>query len=300
MTFADIAFEHHVVGDGRGGRIPTPDPVTQAVVDALGEGFEPRDGDIMAVTYPKAGTAWIRQIVHLLTSGGEQGDSTIETYVPYLEGTDLAGIDDPVAHVARLRDRPAPRVFATHLPFELLPGVSAGRARFVYLARHPKDCAISFFHFITRRAGPEAVGPWPQFLEQYLDGRVHYGSVFDHMLRWWEAARARENILFLTYAGLQRDLPAAVRRVADFAGIDASDALVEAVVAQSRFSAMKRNPRALPARISSDHLRRGTTGDWRSTFTPDQSAAFDARCRQAWAGSKLLQLFGIPGAERSR
>jgi hypothetical protein len=35
------------------------------------------------------------------------------------------------------------------------------------------------------------------------------------------------------------------------------------------------------------HTRKGTVGDWRSHFTPDQLVAFDELCARTFAGSGL-------------
>ena len=69
------------------------------------------------------------------------------------------------------------RVFFTHLPLELLPeSALSGGCRVVYVARNPKDNAVSFYHFhrMTRFLGLQHNMPWNEFFALYFHGSCKF------------------------------------------------------------------------------------------------------------------------------
>jgi hypothetical protein len=65
------------------------------------------------------------------------------------------------------------RVFFTHLPLELLPKSALnGDCRIVYVARNPKDNAVSFYHYhrMTRFLGLQHNLSWDEFFALYMAG----------------------------------------------------------------------------------------------------------------------------------
>lgn len=65
------------------------------------------------------------------------------------------------------------RIFFTHLPLELLPKSALnGDCRIVYVARNPKDNAVSFYHYhrMTRFLGLQHNLPWNDFFALYMAG----------------------------------------------------------------------------------------------------------------------------------
>lgn len=58
-------------------------------------------------------------------------------------------------------------------------------------------------------------GNWDEFLEFFIKGNAYYGSWYDHVAEWW-THRNDENVLFLWYEDLLRDLSGSVRKIAAF------------------------------------------------------------------------------------
>lgn len=46
----------------------------------------------------------------------------------------------------QLKDAPSPRFVKTHLPLSLLPPTLLDTAKVIYVARDPRDVAVSFYH----------------------------------------------------------------------------------------------------------------------------------------------------------
>jgi len=248
------------------------------------EGFAFRPGDIVISTPPKCGTTWTQYIVYLLLHGGEPlpAGRKIEDVFPHLEEV---GADA----VAALR---APRLIKTHLSLERTPWNDA--ARYIYVARNPFDCAVSFYHH-TRgfvKHYDFAEGTWDTFFECFLRGEVDFGDYFDNLMSWWPSRNAA-NVLWLTYEDMLADTPSAVRAIGRFVGGAAAAAAhdagtLERVVGASSFASMSREQRrwssARPADMP-EFVRKGVVGDWQNHFSREQAARLAAKLRERTAGT---------------
>lgn len=259
-----------------------PEWTPDNLIRRLGE-YDERDDDIIVVTYPKAGTTWVLQILHLLQNGGEQGGVPLDRAVGWLERDD----------VGCLRAMPGPRLIKTHLPLRLLP---FGKAKYVYVGRNPKDLAVSYFHHARAKEDFGYVGSWDDFLKLFLDGQVEGGDWWEHTLEGLVSARAAASqFIFLWYEEMRGDPHAAIRRIADFAGIEASDELVTTVVDRSTLQYM-RGSRLTNVKWTKErrgeapHLRCGAVGEWDVFFSECQEQLLEAK----WASVAAAEGIVIP------
>jgi hypothetical protein len=277
-------YAHTLADDGRGGTIMLPPFVPAENLGLLARELEVREDDVFVVTYPKAGTTWMEQVVLLLVNDGEQGDLVLGTAVPWVETLPQrpGGLH---GFVGSMKGR---RLFNSHLPHHLMPGVGVGK--FVAVVRDPRDVAVSFYHH--DRSKNDYDGTWDQYFERFVTGRVHFGRVFEHFRDWIAASKSDQHILLVTYEDMKADLRAVAERVAEFIGVDASPALLDAVVTGSTFDAMANNPKTnlswVPQREGvPGHYRKGVVGDWRTHFSEGQRARFDAVCDEVLGGSGM-------------
>jgi hypothetical protein len=247
-----------------------------------GQRYRAAPGDIFVATYPKCGTTWMQYIVYLLLNRAEplRAGERLDAVFPHLEEVG----EDAV------RALPEPRLIKTHLSFERTPW-HAG-ARYIYVARNPFDCAVSFYHH-TRgfvRHYDFADGTFDEFFECFVRGEVDFGDYFDNLMSWLPRA-SDPNVLFLTYERMLADPPAAVAAVGAFltgaaARVAAEPALVARIVAASSFDSMSRDQRRWsserPANMP-EFVRKGVVGDWTQQFSREQAqrlaAKFDERTR---------------------
>uniref|UniRef100_A0A8C3H633 Sulfotransferase n=1 Tax=Chrysemys picta bellii TaxID=8478 RepID=A0A8C3H633_CHRPI len=170
--------------------------------------------------------------------------------------------------------RPSPRLFSTHLPYYLAPRDMRNKgAKVIYVARNPKDVAVSYFHFSKHAFIFEKVPDFNILMERFLSGKVLASSWFDH-IRGWFTHRADYNILFLTYEEMKKDLRSAVLKICDFLGKRLTEKELDVVVEKATFNNMKSDPRS-NYEDKTCILKKGTVGDWKNIMTVAQSEKFN-------------------------
>jgi hypothetical protein len=272
---------------GDGVRMPMGFPIESY---ESGQRYAAAAGDVFVASYPKCGTTWTQYIIYLLLNDGrplEAGQRLDESF-PHLEEVGEE----------RVRALPQPRLIKTHLPFERTPWNAL--ARYVYVARNPFDCAVSFYHH-TRGFVQHydfAAGSWDTYFECFVRGEVDFGDYFDHLLSWWPR-RADANVLWLTYERMLEAPAQAVVAIARFLGGRAGElardpSRVAGVVRDSNFVAMRRDQSRWSSRRPADmpaFVRKGVVGDWSSHFSKEQRQRLAAKLRQRTAGTGIESLW---------
>ena len=284
-------YKANVVRDGKGGTINFPFMITQADMDLIEKEFVLKDDDVLVVTFPRSGTTWTEQMVHLLFNQGEQGDKRLTDAVPWLETLPHR----PNGMAATLKAMHGRRLFTSHLPLPLMPRQKDSTAKYVYVARNPKDVAISFYFHDQSKGGYE--GTWEEHFQLFMNGELTFGSYFDHVLPWWEASKTDPNILFLKYEDMKQHHAERVAQIASFLDLQAEPQLINRVVALSSFQSMSTgqstNFEWIPQRAGvPSHFRKGDIGDWRNHFTEEQNRRLDAVFMEKVSGTGLSFDFG--------
>ena len=58
-------------------------------------------------------------------------------------------------------------------------------AKYIYIARNPKDTAVSLYYHARSIKVFEFTGDWNAFFKFFITGRAEGGSWFNHVLEWW-------------------------------------------------------------------------------------------------------------------
>ncbi len=87
------------------------------------------------VTYPKCGTTWTQQIICLVDNNGIPNDCDKELF--WNSFIDYRGEEC-------IKKSLNPRVFKTHLPFNLIPYNK--KAQYLCVLRNPKDVCVSYYY----------------------------------------------------------------------------------------------------------------------------------------------------------
>ncbi len=182
-----------------------------------------RESDQFLVSYPRSGNTWVRCLLSDIISVGYrelgiQGDA--DALVPRLHRRDVEFLVPPEG---------IPRIFKSHNLRDL-----KGR-RMVYLFRNPADSLISYFHFMTGqdalcerdRREPDEICLW--LLPTWL---AHVRLALDYRDAY------PQDIHFVSYERLLHDGTEALRGVARFLGLSASNETLRSALDRNALSTL--------------------------------------------------------------
>ena len=102
------------------------------------------------------------------------------------------------------------------------------------------------------------------------------------------------NILFLKYEDMKKDLHQAIETIASFIRYKLELQMVDSIAEQCTFQSMKENPLVnyswfvdlFPIKIA-NFIRKGIVGDWKNYFTEDQNRRFNEEYAKRMSGTLL-------------
>ncbi|XP_038047818.1 sulfotransferase family cytosolic 1B member 1-like [Patiria miniata] len=267
--------------------------------DAL-KTFQVRDDDIYMVTFPKSGTHWLGEIIdYVMSEGRDDFDRTnMSAVLEITMEADPSKFASATPGYKILETMASPRIMGTHcLPNLLPPQVMDKKPKMFYLARNPKDLMVSYFIFIKPFLTP-TLQTWEGFLFMLVAGQMVGGSWFDHVLSYWER-RNDDNLLFLKYEDLHKDLKGNIRKVAAHLGKNLSDDVIDKIAERVTLAGMQKTYKNIEEAHGekgkkmthlfgmAPYLRKGKVGGWKEVFTAEQSALFDMIYAEKMKGSGL-------------
>ncbi|XP_022819826.1 sulfotransferase family cytosolic 1B member 1-like [Spodoptera litura] len=267
-----------------------------------------RSSDIFVTTYQRSGTTWTQELVWLLASDLNyekaltvplierysflemfmfMPDAGLESFMKVVsqnnenfnKETTMQMVEWLRTPVTRnLASRPSPRFIKSHLPMSLLPPKVLDTAKMVYVARDPRDVAVSFYHHTRLFMHTGFKETFKQFWHLFCESLLVLTPFFEHIKEAWEK-RHDPNMLFLFYEDLLKDLPAAVKRVADFLGKKLDDAQTAALCDHLSIENFKKNKavnfeelRGLGMFAKDEvFIRKGKAGGWRDYFDEEMT-----------------------------
>ncbi|XP_031631497.1 sulfotransferase family cytosolic 1B member 1-like [Contarinia nasturtii] len=175
--------------------------------------FKIRKDDVWILAHPKSGSTWIENIVWQLKNGFDFFKEPIALLTNQVFERDIKS--ENIDFLKKLNDTPSPRIIKSHLPPHLLPmELWTIRPKIIYIARNPKDVAISMFHML-RSGYKEFTTTIEEMFDIFLDNRNLFGPFHAHILAYWEI-RHLENFHFLTYEDLSADPFDEIKKIAAF------------------------------------------------------------------------------------
>ncbi|KAI8510447.1 sulfotransferase 1 [Branchiostoma belcheri] len=269
--------------------ITLPTVITKEILDIVSD-FQIRDDDVVLASYPKTGTNWVAEVVvKILRAVGKTKESVDSLSFGPMEMTRPTATQP--GYVALL-DMPSPRLVVTHLPIQFAPKAVSkpqNKVKVLVPMRNPKDTAVSMYHFrakLLKLAGANAELPWEKFARDFLNGTVPFGDYCDHLLGWWQM-RDDPHFLFLKYEDMKKDLLSAVKKIVAFLEVDLDESTVKDIAEASTFNNMKPDLDSSSMAERRNIARKGIIGDWKNTFSSEESAAFDAWYEKKLTGTGL-------------
>ncbi|GFX36713.1 sulfotransferase 1C2A [Trichonephila clavipes] len=202
-------------------------------------------------------------------------------------------------------------------------------AKYIYVARNPKDCCVSFYHHMKDIPGYQfADGTFEEFFDLFTKGELEFGDFFDHLIPW-NNIRTSKNVFLTTFEEMKRDFKSLAIKVAEF--IDENEAkylndnpvILERILYNCTFEEMKKfindglsylynvknkellaelpkgrkhiiaYNEALPKKKSGklNFIRKGKTGSWQEMFTPAQNEIFNTYITEKTKDSDVMMLW---------
>ncbi|XP_039596295.1 sulfotransferase 2B1-like isoform X2 [Polypterus senegalus] len=249
------------------------------------EEFNVREGDVFVATYPKSGTTWMQEILTLVTSGG---DFTPVLTLPNWDR--VPWLEEHRTKELKMSERPSPRTLSTHLHYHMMPkSFYNSKAKVIYVLRNPKDIYTSSYFYYQMATFLVDPGTPDEFLMKFLDGKVMFGSWFDHVKGWLSA---KEQVLYISYEEMIADLKGSVSKVCTFLDKPLSEEVIEKIADHCTFKNMKQNkmsnyslvPEEFMDQKKSTFLRKGISGDWKNVLTVAQAELFDSVYKEKMKG----------------
>ncbi|XP_003461391.1 3-beta-hydroxysteroid sulfotransferase-like [Cavia porcellus] len=247
--------------------------------------FVVKDGDTITVTFPKSGTNWLIEIVCLILS---KGDSKWIQSVPNWDRSPW--IESKMGYELWKGDK-HPHIYTSHLPFHLFPkSLFSSKAKVIYCIRNPRDVIVSGYFFLRKMKITEKPETLQQYMNWFLQGKVPFGSWFEHV-QGWLSMREMENFLLLSYEELTKDTRSTIEKICEFLGKKLKPEEIDLVLKYSSFHFMKENKMSnfslLPNDVINEDfslMRKGIVGDWKNHFTVAQAEEFDKIYQKKMAG----------------
>ncbi|GFY76612.1 sulfotransferase 1C4 [Trichonephila inaurata madagascariensis] len=157
--------------------------------------YKPQPDDVFIDTYPKPGSNWMQNVALYIFLKGKALEEPLKSLqgAPFIEMLGMEGINS----MSR------PGAFKTHLPYSQLS--YSPEAKYIFVARNPKDCCVSFFHHARDQPG---FGFWDgefdDFFELFIT-EVVYNGYFNHLLDWYPHCND-PNVFYTRFEDMKKDM----------------------------------------------------------------------------------------------
>ncbi|XP_060063202.1 sulfotransferase 1B1-like [Ylistrum balloti] len=270
--FDGIYFPPNVIGD------------VKTHLDAI-KNLKHKDGDVLLDTFPKTGTHWTFEIMHMLVTGKAE----------YYPEKTLALEFEPIEKLDNLE---SPRVHTSHLfPQHIPQSLIDNKSKMVYVFRNPKDTAVSMHSFmkilnVELLQGYEST--WDNYIESYMNDKVPYNSWCEHVKAWLDFQKSHPglSILFIAFEDMKKDLRRSVQKIAEHLELKHSPEFLDKVAEKCQFINMSKGKTCaeetkMGVGGKNPFYRKGDVGDWKNYFTVAQNERFDVFLKENMADIDL-------------
>ncbi|XP_055390018.1 sulfotransferase 1B1 [Condylostylus longicornis] len=264
--------------------------------------FQARPDDIWIATFPRSGTTWTQELIWLIANNLDFKTAKTEYLTkrfPFFEFSNfmhdevkkellednsdnpekqqfIEAISEPGYELfAKMTER---RFIKTHFPFSLLPpSVMEQQCKVIYIARNPKDVAVSFYHLNRLYRTQGYIGDFEKYWDCFEKGLNPWMPYWSHIKEGWKH-RHHSNVLFMFYEDMVKNFPDAIRRVGKFLEKPLNDDQVEQLRNYLDIKNFKNNEAVngkelREVKVLNDgeagFVRNGKSDGWQTEYTPE-------------------------------
>ncbi|KAK3084338.1 hypothetical protein FSP39_011821 [Pinctada imbricata] len=300
--YGDVEFDFITIdGIGLNEFEVSPGGHTKRIKDIIN--LECRPDDVLLATYPKCGTHWTNEILHMV----------LQRSANYMKETKLGAMLEVLPSLDTLDRLQSPRVLNTHLPYKWLPRKHIQNGgKIIHTTRNPKDTYVSYFHHcknLLELGNKSKNMTWAQFFDTCVIGKdVVYGSWFDYEKEIDLAKKSNKNIYTVYFENLKEDPEREIKGIVTFLDIQLPDSLIKEIAQKCEFQNLKKADKEFkedPPEIKGmleefqmlfpdvkvDMYRKGIVGDWKNYFTIAQNEQFDALVEKELKDTSVKAIF---------
>ncbi|XP_075973909.1 sulfotransferase 1B1-like [Anticarsia gemmatalis] len=256
-----------------------------------------RPDDIWVITFPRSGTTWIQELVWLVENNLDFKTAKskplykrfpmfeITAQIPeiafelikanFMNLGNFQGLYEAakVPSWKSLAEAPSPRFIKTHLPLSLLPPNLLNTAKVVYVARDPRDVAVSYYYLHKMVAKSLMRANFNHFWEAFRRDLLPWTPIVAHTNEAW-TQRHHPNMHFVYYEDMLKDLPKEINRMCGFLNREYTDAEVKMLAEHLSFESLRKNKNVNNTTSANSEgiqfVRKGEAGGWRTHFDEKQ------------------------------
>ncbi|CAF4843677.1 unnamed protein product [Pieris macdunnoughi] len=272
--------------------------------------FELRPDDIFLLGFPRSGTTRCQEAIWLLNNNldyEKAQSAVIDDRCPLLEleiqystlsVSENNLEDDLLEKSAPLKSLPkatSPRFIKSHMPLTLLPPSLLDTTKVVYLARDPRDVAVSYYNILKLKLFKDI--DFEQYWNDFRNGEIILTPIFEHIKEAWEQ-RNHPNLFFLTYEDMTKDLPSTLREMSEFFGKKYTKEQIRGLSQHLSFDNFKSNKSVNGEQTllktygvindgANSFIRRGKIGGWEDYFSDELKINAEQWMAENLAGTDL-------------
>lgn len=224
------------------------------------QNFQIRSDDIWTVSFPKAGSTWIANIIWQLMNNM---DFSAEFLLPnhmfmepmiFNEQNDDNKSDDGFKEwikvtddqLDKLNNETSPRFLKSHLPAHLLPKqIWTMKPKLIYVHRNAKDVALSWFHMFRNLQYTKYEGSLDDWIDIFLNDNALYTPFHSHV-KCFRKLRHLDHVLILNYEEMIANSFVGIKCISEFLNCSYSDDELKKLTEHVSFRNMRSKASKLP------------------------------------------------------
>ncbi|XP_041978407.1 sulfotransferase 1E1-like [Aricia agestis] len=254
--------------------------------------MEVRPDDVWVITFPRSGTTWTQEMVWLLENNLDYAAARntplferfpmleISSMVPemaielikadFLNLASFQGLNKAVRVQSweSIDKAPSPRFIKTHLPLSLLPPDLLDKAKVIYVARDPRDIAVSYYYLHKMVGKTLYRASFKNFWNVFKKDLLPWTPVVTHNNEAW-SQRHNKNLHFVFYEDMIKDLRKVIHGMCHFLGRNYLDEQINTLADHLSFDSLRKNKNVNNTTDGNNNIqfiRKGEAGGWVTHF----------------------------------